>query len=146
MWMWGCHQARPGAGGVPPPGTAVGSHDSEFHWKKNWGEKYFIKNHHFWKVSVTAEMKPFCSVQIFSFKLTQSTVCQNVLSIKGDVIRTMLCFPPPNNLYFECQFETYLFTPGTNTSTGECLILSRRLKSAAWLEGQSPATKPTKEK
>lgn len=36
--------------------------------EKICGEKYFINNHNYWKVSVAAEMKSFCSVWVFSFK------------------------------------------------------------------------------
>lgn len=95
--------------------------------EKICGEKYFYKQ------PQLLESLSHCRNEIFLFSMSilfqtkQSSICQNVLCIKGDVKCIMLC-SPRNNLFFECLFELYLFTLGTNTSTEEYSILSRRLK------------------
>lgn len=49
---------------------------------KSCGEKYSIKNYHFWKVSVTAEIKPFCSMWVFSFKLNSPAYTKMLCVLK----------------------------------------------------------------
>lgn len=54
----------------PPPEAAVGSWELEIP-RKYWGEKCFLKTHHFGNISGTAEMKPFVQ---YEYSLSNQTL------------------------------------------------------------------------